>query len=1009
MEKPKFSFAAPCAKIPYCLDEENKVQVPASLNQYLRDYQREGIRFLYSHYIEGRGAILGDDMGLGKTVQVIGFLSALLGKEGTRMDVMRQKPRFIRMMSDTPGLQDNSRHLPFLIIGPGSVLYNWLEEFETWGHFTVRKYHGADKAVCLAEVARGKVEVVVTTFETFRDNVVSLNAVDWEAVIVDEVHRIKGMKAQTTLALRTVPCLCRYGLTGTALQNNMSELWCILDWAQPEVLGSPENFVEEFVKPIERGQKHNATKRELAEARRKKDAFAKVRSQMMLRRTKKLIADQLPRKTDRVVFCRLTPLQVSVYKAVLSHPDLLSVLNMSSPCSCGSGAAKGKCCHQKTRGGRKLWSVMFSFMHVLLKTANHVALLIPHARTSPEQKQRTQNLCEIAFKDHPEFISQTQEAAFRTLSDPKYCGKMKVLQGMLSVFAKSHSKVLVFSYSTRLLDILEQHVISVGHEYRRIDGKVTGYKRQKIVREFNSDPNIFLCLISTKAGGLGLNMTGANKVVIFDPNWNPSHDLQAQDRAYRIGQRRDVEVFRLISAGTIEENIYLRQIYKQQLGNVAVGTENARRYFHGIQGDASNKGELFGVKNMFQLRTGNSCLTMDILHRNAKVEAGIAGHDMADYIPSSREQELAKGDMSLEEESDSVQDDEYSDDDESFFGLKDLFDAADTGDGASPKSVKTKARELPEDPLQSTSRERGAHGIPHKKNQHCEKGDLDETLEDDRSASRLVPAEGRGLRTGKSTASPKAKRNTRDEKSKRKEEKVSSPLKCTGIGDKKTEEREGGRAFHQALFDDSMKTPSFSSVSSVFEECGVIHVHDNPQVVGASRVEDYMSRCAVQDVFELKINTQAPALLCDPLSQDDSVDCFADSSLWKKRKKVRKLPPKKIDRLLQETKDDYQELFESGRLVRKRKEGEAEEETGARLGLALVVFSLALVVRSLSLMAFRLALVVRSLALVVRNLALVVFSLALVVLSLALVVRSLALTAFHLALTAFRLAVVVRS
>ncbi|KAL8605870.1 hypothetical protein ACOMHN_040514 [Nucella lapillus] len=910
MEKPKFSFSAPSEKIPFCLEESQNVQIPAPLNQYLRDYQREGVAFLYSHYRHNRGAVLGDDMGLGKTVQVIAFLSALMGKQGNRRDVLRQKPRFIRLV------RINVRHSrgaggggqweeggkvkgPVLVIGPGGVLYNWLEELDTWGHFTVRKYHGTDKASCLIDVGRGKVEVVVTTFETCRDNIDALNKVKWDAVIVDEVHRIKGLKAQTTQSLRTLRCLRRYGLTGTALQNSMAELWCILDWAQPNVLGQAEDFGEDFVRPIEHGQKQNATKRELAVARKKKEEFAAVRNGMMIRRTKKVIADQLPVKRDevvfcrlaplqirdRVVFCRLAPLQVSVYKAVLAHPDLKTVLRLNQKCDCGSGNALGRCCYKKVKSARSPQSVMFTFLHVLLKTSNHIALLTPHGKMSPEQAKQARRLCDVAFRDHPEFMELARDAAFRTLSDPQYCGKMKVLHGMLSVFAKDHSKVLVFSYSTRLLDILEQHIMSEGLDYRRIDGSVTGRRRQEIVREFNANPDIFLCLVSTKAGGLGLNMTGANKVVIFDPNWNPSHDLQAQDRAYRIGQRRDVEVYRLISAGSIEENIYLRQIYKQQLDNIAIGTENARRYFEGIQGDSSNQGELFGIRNMFQLRTGDSCLTMDILNRNAKVEAGVAGHEMADYIPSWRERHSTEGDSTEEEEEDRRRGDESSDED-TLQAFKDLFDAGSDEEEKKEKPQRAANRPTKDDsdPTPSTSglhvrrtAPAGAHstGLPQNdsdpESEHNPRSSRPTTrqrklpktagssgsLFDETSATEALTFlwEGEGERSG-------GKKGKAPRRGKGKER--------GGVlsGRKKSKTPQVPLTSEE----DSLVTPSFSSVSSVFEKYGVVHIHDNTHVVGASRVEDHMTRCAMHDVFELSANTQAPALCCDPMSQPSEAE-----------------------------------------------------------------------------------------------------------------------------------------
>jgi len=164
-------------------------------------------------------------------------------------------------------------------------------------------------------------------------------------------------------------------------------------------------------------------------------------------------------------------------------------------------------------------------------------------------------------------------------------------------------------------------VESQGFDYRRLDGSTPSEQRTHLVNEFNNDEGIFIFLISTKAGGLGLNITGANTVVVFDPTWNPSHDSQAQDRAYRIGQSRDVKVYRLITAGSLEENIYLRQVYKQQLSRNAVDGEKARRYFTAINGQ--KKGELFGVKNLFQVRDASirdACLTSKILDRQRKQE-----------------------------------------------------------------------------------------------------------------------------------------------------------------------------------------------------------------------------------------------------------------------------------------------------------------------------------------------------------------------------------------------------
>ncbi|XP_033738502.1 DNA excision repair protein ERCC-6-like 2 isoform X2 [Pecten maximus] len=803
LEKPRFKFTQAAAKLPFQLSagspDKHPIQVPATINQYLRDYQRDGIKFMYSHYRKDRGAILGDDMGLGKTVQVIGLLSALLHKKGNKIDVQKQKPKFIRQMSDAVSLSDTGvpQHGPFLIIGPGSVLYNWLDELEVWGYFTVGKYHATEKVRCLSDVQRGKYEVVVTTYETFRDNRKELNDIQWDAVFVDEVHRIKGLTAQVTKSLRKLKCMRRFGLTGTALQNSMIELWSILDWAQPGCLGLLSDFKEDYVDPIEKGQKKTVTKRELAFARKKNQEFGERRGKMLLRRTKDLISEQLPNKDDNIVFCKLTDFQTSVYQAVLTHPGMRFVLNMDEPCDCGSDVIKGRC-HNKTPDGVSTRQMRFTFMHILLKIANHVALLVRSEKSDKQLTEFSKEVIKYIQEKFPEFFSETREAAFRTLSDPKYCGKMKILKGLLSVFSRDHSKVLLFSYSTKVLDILEQYMMTTGYEYRRLDGSTSVKKRMELVREFNKDPSIFIFLISTKAGGLGLNLTGANRVVIFDPNWNPTHDLQAQDRAYRIGQRRNVQVYRLISAGSIEENMYLRQVYKQQLDSVAVGTMNAKRYFNAISGDSDQKGELFGVKNMFKLHSGDRCLTMDILQRNTNLEMGLAGYDLAKYIPPVESPK--------QNEDDSGEDVSIVSDDES---------DNDMMEGESPAEA--------------------------------EPGTLNE--------------EGRHSSTERT----------------RKEKKTSKVQEVKSIKPKSTKRMKinpDSSGQFDSVDGDHGQIPSsnlsFSSVGAVFEKCGVLHVHQNKKVIGASKAEDHMTRCAIQDVYEFNQNSQAPAAYCAPYSDSSS-------------------------------------------------------------------------------------------------------------------------------------------
>ncbi|XP_034629143.1 DNA excision repair protein ERCC-6-like 2 isoform X2 [Trachemys scripta elegans] len=547
--------------------------IPYTINRYLRDYQRDGVQFLYGHYARKRGCILGDDMGLGKTIQVISFLAAVLCKKGTREDIENNMPEFLlRTMKKEP------TYIPkktFLIVAPLSVLYNWKDELDTWGYFRVAILHGSRKDNELSRIKQGKYEVALTTYETLRLCLDELNSLEWSAVIVDEAHRIKNPKAQITQTMKALKCNVRIGLTGTILQNNMKELWCVVDWAIPGLLGSRTHFKKEFSDPVEHGQRHTATKRELATGRKAMQKLARKMSGWFLRRTKAFISDQLPKKEDRT-----------------------------------------------NAHGETMRALYFSYLTILRKVANHAALLQTE-NTSKLQEEHIKRVCNQVFSKFPDFVQLSKDAAFETISDPKYSGKMKVLQQLLNHFRKNKDKVLLFSFSTKLLDVLEQYCMASGLDYRRLDGNTKSEDRVRIVREFNSTQDVNICLVSTMAGGLGLNFVGANVVILFDPTWNPANDLQAIDRAYRIGQYRDVKVFRLISLGTVEEMMYLRQVYKQQLHCAVVGSENAKRYFEAVQGSKEHQGELFGIHNLFKLRTQGSCLTKDILEREGQVEAGV--------------------------------------------------------------------------------------------------------------------------------------------------------------------------------------------------------------------------------------------------------------------------------------------------------------------------------------------------------------------------------------------------
>ncbi|KAG1700925.1 DNA excision repair protein ERCC-6-like 2 [Nymphon striatum] len=753
-QKPSFNHSPCSPKEPYWLSDSRDHQIPAVINQYLRDYQRDGVKFLYNNYIKEQGALLGDDMGLGKTIQVIALLAALLHKTGTKNDVIRFKPNIIQKLTDPNyGRREIEPNL-FLIVVPASVLYNWCHEFDVWGHFAIGKFHKNEKMETLTRAKRGKIEIVITTFQTVKIHIVELNALDWSGIFVDEVHKIKESKAGITKTLKSIKIKRRFGLTGTVMQNSMKELWCLLDWANPACLGSEKEFKNSFINVIEEGLQHDASKRQLAEARKVQKKFNSMLQVWMIRRTKSLLKDQLPKKMDLVVFCEPGEFQKLVYKRITQSSDVEMILNQSNLCLCGSMKPQGKCCVKANSKGKSIKSMTFAYMQLLLKTANHLALSLPKKAKSDQILTKDDIL---EFIDSPDVKSALVSDPIYTFFNPKYCGKIKVLTDLISVFKEHKNKILIFSFTTRLLDILENYVLNHGLEYRRIDGKTRNDLRFKYVEEFNNDPNIFLCLLSTRAGGVGLNITGANIVVIFDPNWNPSHDLQAQDRAYRIGQRKDVKVYRLISAGTIEENMYLRQIYKQvQLEKSIIGSENAKRYFSGSSTLRNSKGEIFGIKNIFQFRESNICLTDEILKRHKCVEKKLSGHMIAEYILPTKSSMPHVKEISISESSEDA--DAISDEE---------------------KLV-----------------------IPSK-----------------RKIKQL------------------SKRNVLN--------------KVSGI----SSDDEHNNSNQELLVDQVLKSS------------GILHTHANQDVVGASKAEDHMTKCALHDVFVDNINSQELAVHCLPFKK----------------------------------------------------------------------------------------------------------------------------------------------
>ena len=592
--------------------------IPAPIAQWLREYQVEGVAFLHELFVYQKGGVLGDDMGLGKTIQVIAFLTAAYGKRGDERDA--------KCMRKVRRANDNAWYPRTLIVCPGTLLANWRAELTRWGWWNVDCYHGENKDIALDAAKSGRVEILITTYTTYMSNKDMLNMIEWDCVIADECHKIKERKSGTTQSMNEINALCRIGLTGTAIQNKYEELWTLLNWTNPGVLGPVSTWKAQISEPLKIGQSHDATLSELSRARKTaKKLVENLLPQFFLRRMKTLIADQLPKKIDRVVFCPLTDTQAEAYENFLDSDIVEYIKNSTKICDCESKKKRGWCCYRfiPDRDPPNWQSYVFPAITVLQKLSNHLAILIPQGSDPKEKQDKDKNYLELALPQQWENLYRSRDSIVN-YANPEFCGKWKVLRKLLKWWHSNGDKVLVFSHSVRLLKMLQMLFHHTSYNVSYLDGSMSYEDRAKVVDEFNADSRQFVFLISTKAGGVGLNITSANKVVVVDPNWNPSYDLQAQDRAYRIGQNRDVEVFRLISAGTIEEIVYARQIYKQQQANIGYNASSERRYFKGVQEKSDQKGEIFGLKNFFQYQNDNIVLR-DIVNRTnvAESRAGV--------------------------------------------------------------------------------------------------------------------------------------------------------------------------------------------------------------------------------------------------------------------------------------------------------------------------------------------------------------------------------------------------
>ncbi|WP_331450861.1 DEAD/DEAH box helicase [Streptomyces prasinus] len=470
-------------------ESQEPVPQPAALAATLRDYQRRGLNWLVHMTSVGLGCCLADDMGLGKTVTLIAL--------------------HLHRRSDPASAG------PTLVVCPTSLMGNWQREIERFAPGTpVRRFHGARRS--LDGVADG--EFVLTTYGTMRLDAPRLADVSWGMVVADEAQHVKNPYAATARQLRSIDARARVALTGTPVENNLSELWAVLDWTTPGLLGRLGTFRRRYADAVEGGTDPAAAER-----------LARLVRPFLLRRHKSDpgIAPELPPKTETDHAVSLTQEQTALYEAVVR--EALAEISGTSDTSGGSGA-----------DGMARRGMIVKLLTGLKQICNHPAQFLKEER--------------------PTLAGRS--------------GKLELLDELLDTVLAERSRVLVFTQYVRMARLLERHLAARGVPSQFLHGGTPVAEREAMVRRFQ-EGGVPVFLLSLKAAGTGLNLTRAEHVVHYDRWWNPAVEAQATDRAYRIGQTRPVQVHRLIAEGTIEDRIADLLVRKRELADAVLGSGEA--------------------------------------------------------------------------------------------------------------------------------------------------------------------------------------------------------------------------------------------------------------------------------------------------------------------------------------------------------------------------------------------------------------------------------------------------
>ncbi|GFH47552.1 hypothetical protein CTEN210_04027 [Chaetoceros tenuissimus] len=557
---------------------------------------------------------------------------------------------------------------PILVIVPPLVFTNWEKEFKTWGYFAVASYRDANRAIAIERISCGMEDIMLCGSSMLKKekDLNELLTIQWSLIIVDEFHDYKNHTTKLSKALETLRNASQcpiVGMTGTIMSNEYQELYNLIDIVQPGLLGERTDFRRDYARPLHLLRPKDSKPDVLALGNARNEELKTALKNVFLKREKSMyLEDDLPTKKQKIVFCELSELQKELYQHIiynLTEYQFLRTCNM--PCDCGVNrkfflklrslptkavqieftrqnkekiTLRKECCYTVPEGDDVVFwpaqheddkicqtcpgCITLPALQKLNLLASHASFLQvdkdpDHVRKESDKKKLKKDLAfaKVAIPKHLlKFMPGKSYTRKTSIFDDHslLSGKMKVLSYFLRKFEKRGDRVLLFSYSTVTLDMIQHFIKEKGYSHLRIDGSVKN--KQDLVDKYQENDDIFLFLISTKAGGVGLNLTAANKVIIFDVGWNPSSDEQAQDRSYRIGQDKDVEVIRFVSKGTIEEIKYMRQLYKVHLKQQTLASDEYTaneppQIFRGVDKDKNRKGELFGIENLLKFKDGS--------------------------------------------------------------------------------------------------------------------------------------------------------------------------------------------------------------------------------------------------------------------------------------------------------------------------------------------------------------------------------------------------------------------